>query len=229
MTRRKLFGAVAVLLLAAPAAPQERQRHGRPFLPQDLGLLEGPDREAWQKPEEVMDAVGIADGTHVADLGAGGGWFTVRLARRVGPNGVVYAEDIQREMIAAIERRVQSQGLRNVRTILGTQDDPRLPAGSLDAILIVDSYHEMRAPVPLLRRVAAALRPHGKLGIIDFKKTGGGPGPLLSERVTPEVVIADAKSAGLALVEQRNTLPYQYLLIFTPAPRAPDTAVKVRR
>ena len=195
-------------------------------------MLEGPDREAWQKPEEVMDAVGIADGTHVADLGAGGGWFTVRLARRVGPNGIVYAEDIQREMIAAIERRVQSQGLRNVRTILGTEDDPRLPPKSLDAILIVDSYHEMRAvraPVSLLRRCAMALRPGGKLGIVDFKKTGGGPGPLLTERVEPQTVIADAKAAGLVLIEQRNTLPYQYLLTFSPAPQAPGAARKVRR
>jgi ubiquinone/menaquinone biosynthesis C-methylase UbiE len=226
---RALLGAIAALLLTALAAAQERQPHGRRFLPQDLGLLEGPDREAWQKPEEVMDAVGVADGTHVADLGAGGGWFTVRLARRVGPNGMVYAEDIQREMIAAIERRVQSQGLRNVRTILGTEDDPRLAAGSVDAALIVDSYHEMRAPVPLLRRVAAALRPGGKLGIIDFKKTGGGPGPPLSERVDPEVVIADARSAGLVLIEQRNALPYQYLLTFSPAPRAPSAVRKVRR
>lgn len=225
MRPRCAFAAFVLLLLLAPAAaPQERRPHGRLFPPQDLGLLEGPDRDAWQKPEEVMDAVGIADGTHVADLGAGGGWFTIRLARRVGPNGVVYAEDIQREMIAAIERRVQSEGLRNVRTILGTEDDPRLPPASLDAVLIVDSYHEMRAPVSLLRRVAAALRPGGKLGIIDYRKTGGGPGPPLSERVNPEVVIADAKSAGLRLNSHMNFLPYQYLLTFSPAPRAPAAA-----
>jgi SAM-dependent methyltransferase len=113
-----------------------RQEHGRLFPPADLGVLEGPDRDEWQQPERIMDALLIADGSRVADLGAGGGWFTIRLARRVGPNGVVYAEDIQREMIDAIERRVRDQDISWVRTILGRPDDPRLPGG-LDAILIV--------------------------------------------------------------------------------------------
>ncbi len=103
----------------APAQPSQQRGHGRLFQPQDLGKLEGPDREAWQRPELIMDALGIGDGSVVADLGAGGGWFTVRLAKRVGPNGVVYAEDIQPQMIEAIQRRVQREGLRNVSTVLG--------------------------------------------------------------------------------------------------------------
>ena len=118
---------------------------------ENLGLLEAPDRDAWQKPDQIMDALQIADGAVVADLGAGGGWFTIRLARRVGPNGVVYAEDIQRLMIEAIERRVQREGLRNVRTMLGTEDNPKLPAADLDAVLIVEIFHEMDDPVVLLR------------------------------------------------------------------------------
>ena len=92
-----------------------------------------------------MDALGIADGAVVADFGAGGGWFTTRLARRVGPNGIVYAQDIQPLMIEAITSRVQNEGLTNVRTIMGTPNDPRLPGG-LDAILVVDAYHEMNDP-----------------------------------------------------------------------------------
>ncbi|MBI2833214.1 MAG: class I SAM-dependent methyltransferase, partial [Acidobacteria bacterium] len=157
--------------IRAPAA-QERARHGRLFPPQDLGLLEGPDRDAWQKPDQIMDALGIADGSEVADVGAGGGWFTIRLARRVGPNGLVYAEDIQRQMIEAIDRRVQREGLHNVRTILGAPDDPRLPIGRLDAILIVDAYHEIEAPLTLLGNAARSLKPKGRLGIIDFKLEG---------------------------------------------------------
>src|SRR5688500_4715073 len=98
-----------VLLAVAPAAGQ----HGRLFKPKDLGLLEGPDRDAWQRPDQIMDELGIAEGSVVADLGAGGGWFTIRLARRVGPNGVVYAEDIQHEMIEAMKRRVERLGLRD--------------------------------------------------------------------------------------------------------------------
>jgi len=137
----------AVLMLAAqgkPAGDQAKRQHTRLFPPQDLGLLEGPDRDAWQRPDQIMDALQIGEGSVVADLGAGGGWFTVRLARRVGPNGKVYAEDIQPEMIGAIDRRVQREGLgKIVVTTLGTPVDPRIPEATVDAVLIVDAYHEM--------------------------------------------------------------------------------------
>jgi ubiquinone/menaquinone biosynthesis C-methylase UbiE len=213
---RVLLGLTALVFLGSdpPFQAQERPSHGRLFPPQDLGMLEGPDRDAWQKPDRIMDALGIADGSVVADLGAGGGWFTIRLARRVGPNGMVYAEDIQRQMIEAIERRVQREGLRNVRTILGTADDPRLPEGRLDAVLIVDAYHEMEARVTILRNIAAALRPKGRLGIVDHRKDGGGPGPPLERRIEPEAVIEDAREAGLRPISHETFLPYQYLLIF---------------
>src|SRR4051794_31447557 len=124
------------LLLVATAAPAvlafqmprtQGSSRSRLFPPQDLGLLEGPDREIWQKPDQIMDALGIADGSIVADIGAGGGWFTVRLARRVGPNGRVYAEDIQPRMVEMIGRRIQRENLRNVTPVLGTATDPRLP------------------------------------------------------------------------------------------------------
>ena len=107
------------LLLGQQKPPDKTPRKPRLFAPQDLGLLEPPDREAWQKPDQVMDALHVADSTVVADLGAGGGWFTVRLARRVGPNGRVYAVDVQRLMIEAIQRRVQREGYTNVTPILG--------------------------------------------------------------------------------------------------------------
>src|SRR6185503_4719912 len=104
------------LLALAPARPDAQApatpRHRELFPPEDLGLLEAPDRAAWQKPDQILDALGIADGAKVADIGAGAGWFTMRLARRVGPNGTVYAQDVQPQMLAAIKRRVQSEGLR---------------------------------------------------------------------------------------------------------------------
>jgi ubiquinone/menaquinone biosynthesis C-methylase UbiE len=204
------------LLLMTPTAGAQ---HARLFPPQDLGLLEGPDRDAWQRPDQIMDALLIGEGSVVADLGAGGGWFTVRLARRVGPNGRVYAEDIQPQMIEAIERRVQREGLRNVTTKLGTAVNPRIPEGSVDAVLIVDAYHEMEQPVTLLRNVAKTLKPAGVIGIVNFKKDGGGPGPAMDERVDPEQVIADAKAAGLELRRRDDFLRYQYLLTFGVAPR----------
>jgi SAM-dependent methyltransferase len=207
-----LFGSLSVV--TGRQQPQQPRRPGRIFSPTDIGLLEAPDREAWQKPDQVMDSLQIAEGSLVADLGAGGGWFTIRLARRVGPNGLVYAEDIQRLMIEAIQRRVQREGLSNVRTVLGAKDDPRLPPAALDAVLIVDAFHEMEEPVALLRNVARALKPNGLIGIIDYTQGQGGPGPGPEERVAPNVIIDTAKAAGLRFAGQETFLRYQYLLRF---------------
>ena len=198
------------------------QRRPRLFPPQDLGLLEAPDRDDWNKPDLIMDALGIADAGTVADLGAGGGWFTVRLARRVGPNGVVYAEDIQPQMIEAINRRMLHEAVNNVRAVLGTPTDPRLPSG-LDAALIVDAYHEMDDPArpevirTLLQNVAAALKPQARLGILDFLPGGGGPGPAADDRVEPERIIRAAESAGFRLQSREAVPPFQYLLVFGKA------------
>jgi predicted methyltransferase len=215
--RGGLRGGAALLAVAGVVgtlSAQERPRHGRLFPPQDLGVLEGPDRDAWQMPGEIMDALGIGDGSVVADLGAGGGWFTVRLARRVGPNGLVYAEDVQRQMVDAIARRVAREGFRNVVTVLGEDDDPRLPPEALDAVLMVDAYHEVQNRVQLLANVRASLKPNGRLGIVDFKREGSGPGPPMEERVDPATVVADAEAAGLRLLAHERFLPYQYLLVF---------------
>jgi len=208
-----------VLQATSQTRPLKERRDGRLFPPLDLGLLEAPDRDAWQRPDLIMDVVGIADGAIVADLGAGGGYFTSHLARRVGPNGLVFAQDIQPQMIEAIARRVQRENLRNVRTILGTGLDPRLPQG-LDAALIVDSYHEMNDPArpdvirTFLGNIAAALKPHGRLGIVGFTPGGGGPGPAPEDRVDPETVIATAASAGLRLLGRERVPPFQFLLVF---------------
>jgi predicted methyltransferase len=215
--------ALLLLLLAAGVADVKSQssaqqqkppRTPRLFAPQDLGLLEPPDREAWQKPDQVMDALHIAEGTTVADIGAGGGWFTMRLARRVGPNGKVYAVDVQRLMIEAISRRIEREGLAKiVEPVLGEYGE--LPPGArADAVLIVDAFPEMRAPVLLLKNVARTLEPQGRIGIIDYREGDGGPGPDAAERVPPSLVISQAAAAGLKLVEEHKFLPYQYFLIF---------------
>jgi len=160
-----------------------------------------------------MDALGIADGAHVADLGAGGGWFTIRLAKRVGPNGMVYAEDVQQPMIEAIKRRVEREGLANVHTILGGFVDPLLPAHDVQAALLVNLYPQIGDPVALLRNVRTALSTNGRLGIVDFKPGQFGPGPD-ENRASPETIIRDASAAGLRLVSHETFLRYQYLLIF---------------
>ena len=203
----------ALALVAAVWCLAAMPQHGRLFPPEQLGILEGPDRDAWQQPEKIMDALAIGEGSVVADLGAGGGWFTVRLAHRVGPNGVVYAEDVQRQMIEATMRRVVREGLSNVVPILGDQSSARLKE-SIDAVLIVNTYAEMEHPTVLLRNVAAFLKPKGRIGIVDFKRDGHGPGPTLEERVDPERIIRDAKAAGLQLLSPPTILRYQYLLVF---------------
>lgn len=210
--------AAAALTLVQLGAAAAQSQDSRLFPPENLGLLEAPDRDEWQLPDQIMDALGIADGAVVADLGVGAGWFTVRLARRVGPNGVVYAEDVQPPMLQATERRILREGLRNVRTVQGTQDDPKLPEGRIDAVLIVDIYNEIADPVALLANVARALKPNGRIGIVDFRAGGGGPGPEADERVSPGIILSDAEAAGLQLLRREPFLPFQYFLIFGKSP-----------
>jgi SAM-dependent methyltransferase len=212
-----------------PAPPAQEKPRTRLFPPEELGLIDPPDRDQWQPPDVIMDMLRISDGATVADLGAGGGWFTIKLARRVS-GGVVYAEDIQPQMIAAIRRRAQRENLlSNVKTVLGTPNDPMLPPG-MDAVLILDAYHEMACavgpscqdPVPLLKNVARSLKPQGSLGIVDFNPGEGGPGPAPDERVAPDTVVRAAVAAGFRLDRNENLPPFQfqYLLVFGRASRA---------
>jgi predicted methyltransferase len=214
MAKLTVHVALVLTLAAAATLGIAAQQHSRLFRPEQLGALEGPDRDAWQRPDQVMDKLLIAEGSAVADLGAGGGWFTMRLASRVGPNGIVYAEDIQPQMIEAITRRTARALLKNVKTVLGTASDPRLPQ-PIDAALIVDAYHEMEQPVVMLGNVGKALKPGGRIGIVEFKKDGWGPGPPMDERMDPERIVRDAEAAGLRLVSRETFLRYQYMLVFT--------------
>jgi predicted methyltransferase len=220
---KPLFLALLLSLPALPAPPglpaQPAKPKGRLFEARDLGLLEAPDRDQWQKPDQIMDALGVADGSVVADLGAAGGWFTLRLARRVGPNGRVYAEDIQPLMIEAIAQRMQNENLSNVTPILGTPSDPRLPSG-LDSAIISDAYHEMDDPadptlvVTLLKNIARSLKPQGRLGIVDWTPGNGGPGPAADQRVDPNTIIRAARAAGLQLISRDDIPPFVFLLVF---------------
>jgi SAM-dependent methyltransferase len=209
-----------------PAKPAPKPK-GRLFAGQDLGLLDAPDRDQWQKADQIMDALGIAEGSVVADLGAAGGWFTLRLARRVGPNGLVYAEDIQPLMLEGIGRRMQSENLSNVKTILGTPRDPRLPPG-LDAAIISDAYREMDEPadptqiVTLLENIARSLKPQGRLGIVDWTPGSGGPGPPADQRVDQKAVIAAAGAAGLRLIDRQEFPPFVLLMVLGRATARPS-------
>ena len=223
-----LFSLTAHFADPAPPAPpaQQAKPNTRLFGTQDLGLLEAPDRELWQKPDQIMDAIGVAEGSKVAELGAAGGWFTLQLAERVGPNGRVYAEDIQRAMLDGISRRMRNENLLNVTTVLGTATNPHLPPG-LDAALINDAFHEMDVEedstlvVTLLRNVAQSLKPQGRLGIVDWTPGNGGPGPVAGHRADPKRVIEAASAAGLQLIKREDFPPFVFLLVFGRANAKP--------
>ena len=138
----------------------------------DLSIFDYPDRDKKLQIDRVMDLLGITTGKNVADIGAGSGWFTVRAARRVGPTGAVIAEDINPLAIEYIGKRVVKENLSNVRTVLGTPDDPRLPAGSVDAVLMLKVYHEIAHPVAFMQALKPALRAGAKVGIIDRMEMG---------------------------------------------------------
>jgi cyclopropane fatty-acyl-phospholipid synthase-like methyltransferase len=212
---RPLLSAVVAVAIttAALTAQGTAQRHRRLFPPENLGMLEAPDRATWQKPDLIMDALNIADGSRTADIGAGSGWFTIHLAQQVGPRGIVYAEDVQPQMLEAIKRRVQREGLRNVEVRLGSAASANLPVGALDAVLVVDTYPEVEVDdrVVFLRNLAGALKPAGRIGIVNYTPGRGGPGPD-EGRVDSASVEADARAAGLRVIARQN-LPYQYLLV----------------
>ena len=177
----------------------------------DLSIFENKDRDKKLQIERVMDILGIKEGTHVADIGAGSGWFAVRAAKRAGNTGIVYAVDINPESIAYIDRRTRRDGIRNVHTILSEEDDPRLPQSSVDSVLLLKTYHEVAHPVLLLENLRRSLRSGAKIGIIDRNGRGDDHG------VSRDVVIQEAAQAGYQLQEQYDFVKgdgQDYFLVF---------------
>jgi precorrin-6B methylase 2 len=183
--------------------------------------LERPERSREENPERAIDALRIARGSVVADVGAGSGYYTVRLARRVGPTGKVYATDIQREMLALIERRIKKDDIRNVELVLGTEADPGLPDGALDLILMVDVYHELSRPQAMLDKLKASLKPEGRLVLIEFRKED----QTVPIRFEHKMSVAEARQEldadGFVLQETIDVLPWQHILVFRAKAPAP--------
>ena len=179
----------------------------------DLSIFEDPNRAKNLQIERVMDLLGIKRGSHVADIGAGSGWFTVRAARRVGKDGVVYAVEINPDYLRHIEERAKKEKLTNIRPILGKPDNPLLPGASVDAVLLLKTYHEVAQPIELLRHVHEEMRPGAKLGIIDKNGKGNDHG------LDADVVIKEAAQAGFTLAAQHDFVKgdkMDYLLILVP-------------
>jgi len=195
----------------APAASEQHRKTSEPYTG-DLSIFESPGRGERLQINRVMDILGITAGKSVADIGAGSGWFTVRAAKRVGGTGLVYAIDINPEAIRYIAQRGEKEKLQNIRTILSKPSDPLLPPNSVDAVLLLKTYHEVARPVELLRNLHAALRPGAKVGVIDRNGNGEDHG------VGSDVVIREAQQAGYRLSGQYDFVKadkMDYFLVFT--------------
>jgi SAM-dependent methyltransferase len=198
----------------AGSAPRPSRTTSEPYTG-DLSIFDSPGRDQRLQIGRVLDTLAITTGKSVADIGAGSGWFSERAARRVGNTGLVYAVDINPEAVRFIDQRARRENLRNVRTILSRPDDPRLPPASVDAVLLLKTYHEVAAPVPLLEHLRAALRPGARVGIIDRNGNGANHG------VNRDVVVSEAAQAGYHLAASYDFVKgdqMDYFLVFTAQP-----------
>ena len=178
--------------------------------------FENPHRDTWQKPDEVVTALGLEHAMHIADIGAATGYFAVRLARAV-PQGRVWAIDIEPDMVRYINRRARKLGIDNLLGLLGTPSDPLLPA-PVDLVLLVDTYHHISDRVAYFTRLREQLRTPGRIAVVDFVPGESPVGPPPEMRLAPEVVQQELVEAGFVLQQSLDLLPYQYVLIFGVVP-----------
>jgi ubiquinone/menaquinone biosynthesis C-methylase UbiE len=183
-----------------------------------IAMLDDPARDAYQKPHEVITALALRDGERIADIGAGSGYFTLRFAEHVGGRGQVLAVDVSPDMIVHLNQRVRDAGLDNVRTILALPDDPMLAPASVDRVFICDTWHHIGNHPQYLSGLKKDLMPGGQVIIIDFRKTEMAVGPPPEMRVSRADVVAEFERNGFRLVKEHTFLPYQYFLVFAPAP-----------
>lgn len=185
-----------------------------------IEMLERPDRAGYQKPDEVVAALELKPGDVVADIGAGSGYFTTRLARAVGPVGRVYAEDVWEAMVDHLKARKTREGLDNVEVVLGLPADPKLPHRALDMAFLCNTWHHIEDRPRFLENLELALKPGGRVVIIDYKASKTPVGPPLKMRVPRAQVVSDLTAAGFSLVSELDILPYQYFLLFRAAERS---------
>ncbi len=177
--------------------------------------LTRPEREAEEHPEAALDEISIPKGATVADIGAGVGFYSLRLAQRVGPTGKVYANDIQAGMLDMLKQRMQAAGVKNIIPVLGTVSDPKLPANTMDLELLVDVYHEFAQPQIMLRKLREALKPDGRLVLLEFRGEDEALPIRPEHKMTVKQVLAEIQPEGFHLAKRSEILPRQHILIFT--------------
>jgi ubiquinone/menaquinone biosynthesis C-methylase UbiE len=222
MTTKALGPALAALLasvaLSGPTRAQTAQDphqvhrlHGDPAA--YIKALEDPARDAYQKPHEVIEALGIRPGEVIADIGAGSGYFTLRLAHHVGPTGRVYGVDVSPDMIRHLNARVRDAGLLNVATILAPPDDPLLPQ-AVDRFFFVDVWHHIEDRPGYLATMRSLLKPGGQVVMIDFHKRDLPVGPPVAMKISRDDLIKEMTAHGFRVAAEHTFLPYQYFLVF---------------
>jgi ubiquinone/menaquinone biosynthesis C-methylase UbiE len=207
--KRILAVLVVVLALGAAAAWWNRAELKR------LAYGTGASRDEWQQPDRVVEALGIQPGQRVADIGAGGGYFTFRFARAAGAEGKVYAVDVDADMTRIVEQQAATLGMRQVEAILAATDDPRLPQ-AVDLVFVCNTYHHLSNRTDYFRRVRQALRPGGRLAIVEFTREGNWFVRTFGHSTGAETIRAELEAAGYRLAEQHDFLDQQSFLVFTP-------------
>ncbi len=193
---------------AMPPRTQERPLEDR------VRSMERPERDSWQKPDEVVKALDLKNGEVIADIGAGTGYFARRFAKAVAPDGTVYAVDIAADVLGYLKERADKEGLRNIITIVSVEDDPMLPENRIDLAFFCDTTHHIANRVPFYRKMGTGLKQHGRLVIIDYPpRAPHTPHP--PEQLVPRSqVISEAEEAGFKFVKEFKFLPYHYFLVF---------------
>jgi ubiquinone/menaquinone biosynthesis C-methylase UbiE len=212
-----------LLLLPVADAAQDalpRDQHQMHQLHQDpksyIGALEDPQRDAYQKPHEVLSALRLKPGEAIADIGAGSGYFTFRLSHFVGEKGKIYAVDVSPDMILYINRRMRDLKVNNVISILADPDDPLLPDRSVNRFFFSESWHHIENQTKYLSLMKRMLKPGGEIVMIDFHKKEFPVGPPLEMRIAREALIKQMEQNGFRLTKEHTFLPYQYFLVFMP-------------
>lgn len=209
---------ILILLLLAQAT---HPLTGRPIAPvmgaAGAGWLDRPEREAEEKPELALDALGIRAGMTVADVGAGTGYMSLRMARRVGPTGKVYANDLQPEMLKKLRSNSQREKLSNVETVQGTESDPKLPPNTMDLVLLVDVYHEFSQPQAMLDKIRESLKPDGRLVLLEYRKEDPSVPIRPEHKMSVAEVKTEVEAEGYKLDQVIEKLPRQHIIVFRKA------------
>ena len=210
-----------ILLNSTAYAQTEHPITGRKIAPV-MGMggadwLERPERELEESPDQMLDALEFKPGQTVADVGAGVGYLTLRIARRIGPTGKIYGVDVQKEMLSRLRANATKAKLNNVETVLGTENDPKLPVGQIDIILMVDVYHELSQPQAMLQHMKKALSPDGHLVLVEYRKEDPSIPIRLEHKMSAVEVQTEVEAEGYRLEKTVKTLPRQSVFIFRVA------------